>query len=162
MHTCSITFSTSLHTWHHLLHWVQHLIIVRHYFNHSHSSRLINVFVTLKLWADLISKMDFSLMQGSILLCCFNTHQLLYPIRLVSPRHFLLFESCWIWYYQNLLWGWDFEEVTNGSAMVVIPKWLEGPGQIGILSLSSMSWYTIDRGKWVVFVLAALWLYQML
>ena len=29
-------------------------------------------------------------------------------------------------------------------------------------SLSSMSWYTIDRGKWVVFVLAALQLYQML
>ena len=29
-------------------------------------------------------------------------------------------------------------------------------------SPSSMSWYTIDRGKWVVFVLAALQLYQML
>ena len=73
MHTCPTTFPTSLHTWHHLLHWAQHLIIVRHYFNHSHSSCWINAFVILKLWADLISTMDFSLMQGSILLCYFNT-----------------------------------------------------------------------------------------
>ena len=35
------------------------------------------------------------------------TDQLPYPIRLVSPRRFLLFESCGIWHYQNLLWGWD-------------------------------------------------------
>ena len=63
------------------------------------------------------------------------TDQLPYPIRLVSPRRFLLFESCGIWHYQNLLWGWDFEEVSNGSAVVVRPKWLEGPGQIGILGV---------------------------
>ena len=77
------------------------------------------------------------------------THQLPYPIRLVSPRRFLLFESCWIWHYQNLLWGWDSEEVSNGSAVVVRPK-------------AGRSWYIIDRGKWVVFALAALRLYQML